>query len=52
MIKKMLMYVTSFVILFLILFALDKYKIYKEEEPPIPEISVDGVSIKCCCLQR
>ncbi|MCM3667356.1 hypothetical protein M3204_23560 [Mesobacillus subterraneus] len=44
--KKMLMYGTSFVILFLILFALDKYKIYKEEEPPIPNISVEGVSIK------
>ncbi|RSD27818.1 hypothetical protein [Mesobacillus subterraneus] len=43
--KKMLMYATSFVILFLIVFALDKYKIYKEEEPPIPEISVEGVSI-------
>lgn len=43
--KKMLMYGTSFVILFLFLFALDKYKIYKEEEPPIPEISVEGVSM-------
>ncbi|WLR57351.1 hypothetical protein LC048_11115 [Mesobacillus subterraneus] len=43
--KKMLMYGTGFVLLFLILFALDKYKIYREEEPPVPEVSVEGVSI-------
>lgn len=33
-------------LLMLILFMIDKYKLYKEEKPPIPAVSVDGKQVE------
>jgi hypothetical protein len=45
MMKKLLIYGTAAVLLLSILIAMDRYKLYKEEKPPIPSITVNGQEI-------
>jgi hypothetical protein len=43
--RKLLIYGTAAVITFFLLIAMDRYKLYKEEKPPLATITVDGKEI-------
>ncbi|MBT2663025.1 hypothetical protein [Bacillus sp. ISL-45] len=43
--RKLLFYGTSAILLLTVLIAMDRYKLYKEEKPPIPTVTVNGQEI-------
>lgn len=43
--RKLLFYGTIAIFLLTVLIAMDRYKLYKEEKPPVPRITVDGQEI-------
>lgn len=43
--RKLLIYGTAAVIIFSVLISIDRYKLYKEEKPPVAIITVDGQEI-------
>ena len=40
--RKLLIYGTSAILLLTLLIAMDRYKLYKEEKPPVPTVTVNG----------
>jgi hypothetical protein len=44
--RKLVIYGAAAVVLLILLTSMDRYKLYKEEQPPIPEITVDGEPIQ------
>ncbi|WP_144480397.1 hypothetical protein [Cytobacillus oceanisediminis] len=43
--RKLLFYGTSTILLLTVLIAMDRYKLYKEEKPPVPIVTVNGQEI-------
>jgi hypothetical protein len=43
--RKLLFYGTTALLLLTVLIAMDRYKLYKEEKPPIPHITVNGQEV-------
>ncbi|MCM3666572.1 hypothetical protein M3204_19305 [Mesobacillus subterraneus] len=43
--RKLLFYGTTALLILTVLIAMDRYKLYKEEKPPIPEITVNGQEV-------
>ncbi|WP_156972704.1 hypothetical protein [Mesobacillus selenatarsenatis] len=43
--RKLLFYGTTAILLLIVLIAMDRYKLYKEEKPPVPSITVNGQEI-------
>jgi hypothetical protein len=43
--RKLLFYGTTAILLLTVLIAMDRYKLYKEEKPPIPQITVNGQDV-------
>ncbi|UYZ22351.1 hypothetical protein [Mesobacillus jeotgali] len=43
--RKLLYYGTSTILLLTVLIAMDRYKLYKEEKPPVPIVTVNGQEI-------
>jgi len=43
--RKLLFYGTTAILLLTVLNAMDRYKLYKEEKPPIPQITVNGQEV-------
>ncbi|WP_214741100.1 hypothetical protein [Bacillus sp. ISL-41] len=43
--RNLLFYGTSTILLLTVLIAMDRYKLYKEEKPPVPSITVNGQEI-------
>ncbi|ESU31702.1 hypothetical protein G3A_15095 [Bacillus sp. 17376] len=43
--RRLLFYGTTAILLLTLLIAMDRYKLYKEEKPPVPSITVNGQEI-------
>lgn len=43
--RKLLIYGITAILLLTVLIAMDRYKLYKEEKPPIPQITVNGQEV-------